>query len=33
MQRILKEYEDYDFSNYFRGVLKHVEKGINREKF
>lgn len=33
MQRILKEYESYDFSNYFSTIQKHVNKGINREKF
>ena len=33
MERTLKEYENYDFSNYFAGIMKHVTKGINKEKF
>lgn len=33
MNRTLKEYENHDFNNYFKGILKHVEKGINKEKF
>ena len=30
MERTLKEYEDHDFSNYYHGSLKFVEKGIRK---
>lgn len=30
MQRTLREYENYDFSNYFQGIMKYVQKGINQ---
>jgi len=33
MHRTLKEYENHDFTNYYKGALKHVEKGINKERF
>lgn len=33
MQRILACYESKDFSNYFAGVNKYVEKALNRQKF
>jgi transposase len=33
MHRTLKDYENFDFSNYYRGILKHVEKGLNKERF
>lgn len=33
MERILKEYEDHDFSNFYHGSLKFVEKGLRKEKF
>ena len=33
MNNKLKAYENKDFSNYFAGILKHVEKGVNKEKF
>jgi hypothetical protein len=33
MDRTLRDYEDYDFSNYFHGSLKFVEKGLRKEKF
>lgn len=33
MNRTLKEYEDHDFSSYYHGSLKFVEKGLRKEKF
>lgn len=30
MNRTLKDYENHDFGNYFSGIMKHVQKGINR---
>jgi hypothetical protein len=33
MQKILKEYEVHDFSAYYHGSLKFVEKGLKKEKF
>lgn len=33
MNRTLKEYEDHDFSSYYHGTIKFVEKGLRREKF
>jgi len=33
MERTLKEYENHDFSAYYHGTLKFVEKALRREKF
>ena len=33
MERILKEYECHDFTNYYHGSLKFVMKGLKKEKF
>lgn len=33
MERTLKEYEENDFSNYYHGTLKYVEKGLRKEKY
>ena len=33
MHSILKKYEQFDFSAYYQGVIKHVEKGVKKEKF
>jgi hypothetical protein len=30
MDRTLKDYEDHDFSNYYHGTLKFVEKGLRK---
>ena len=30
MQRILKDYEDHDFSAYYFGTLKYIEKGLRK---
>ena len=30
MSRTLKKYEDYDFSNYYHGTMKFVDKGLKR---
>lgn len=33
MQTLLSKYDDHDFSGYYIGSLKFVEKGLKKEKF
>ena len=30
MDYLLKKYEDHDFSNYYHGTMKYVEKGLRK---